>query len=248
VALEEAQQDRDVAAGSEATAVSAEARSATVDAPREVARLISEERAPTVAFLLAPLEPQTAAHILSELPGELRDGAARALTTLDSADLVLHGRIMTFLKRRIRTRQDSSVAGGPNAVAEILNHVPRSVEKAIMERFMTEDKPLFESIARLMFVFEDFVLVDADAIRKVADRVGPDELALALKGVSKEVTSHILGALTDAQATAVEQAETGLGRVRRSDVEATQREIIEELSRLEEAGEVVIARADEVVE
>ncbi|MFW5729986.1 MAG: FliG C-terminal domain-containing protein, partial [Spirochaetota bacterium] len=72
--------------------------------------------------------------------------------------------------------------------------------------------------------------------------------ALALKGVSKEVTSHILGALTDEQAAAVEEAESALGRVRRSDVEAAQRDVIEELSRLEEAGEVVIARPDEMVE
>ncbi|MFW5786393.1 MAG: FliG C-terminal domain-containing protein [bacterium] len=248
IAIEEVQQNRDVSATSEATATSAEARSVAVDAPRDVARLISDERPPTVAFLLAPLEPQTAALVLSELPPELQGATARALTTLDGADLALHARLTTFLRRHIQTRRDSTVAGGPTAVAEILNHVPRSVEKAIMERFMTEDKPLFESIARLMFVFEDFVLVDADAIRKVADRVGPDELALALKGVSKEVTSHILGSLTDAQATAVEQAETALGRVRRSDVEAAQRDVIEELSRLEEAGEVVIARPDEMVE
>ncbi|HKJ84659.1 MAG TPA: FliG C-terminal domain-containing protein [Spirochaetia bacterium] len=113
---------------------------------------------------------------------------------------------------------------------------------------MAEDKPLFESIARLMFVFEDFVLVDPSAIRKVADRVGSEELALALKGVQKEVIAHILGALDEELVAAIEEAETTIGRVRRSDVEAAQREVIEELRRLEERGEVVVARPDEVVE
>lgn len=219
-----------------------------VDAPSELALLVSAERPPVCAFLLAPLEPTSAARILTALPAPLRDGTVRALTTLESADLALHARVLTLLRRRIQTKRDSSVAGGPESVAEILNHVPRGVEKAVMERFMAEDRPLFESIARLMFVFEDFVLVDTVAIRKVASQVGADELALALKGVAKEVVSHILGALDDEQVAAIEEAEASLGRVRRRDVEAAQRDVIEELRRLEERGEVVVARPDEVVE
>lgn len=219
-----------------------------LDAPNEIAVLVTSERAPTVAFVLAPLEPESASRVLAALPAELRDQSVRALSTLASADLALHARVMTYLKRRIRTRHESTVAGGPEAIAEILNHVPRSVEKAVMERCMAEDRPLFESIARLMFVFEDFVLLDADAIRKVAERVGPDELALALKGVSKDVSSHVLGALREEDVAAVEAADAALGRVRRKDVETAQRDVIEELRRLEESNEVVVARPDEVVE
>ena len=166
----------------------------------------------------------------------------------ESADLALHARVLTFLRRRIQTGRDSSVAGGPEAVAQILNHVPRSVEKAVTERFEAEDQPLFESIARLMFVFEDFVLVDPPAIRKVADQVGADEIALALKGVPREVAAHILGALDEERVAAIEQADASLGRVRRSDVESAQHDLIEELRRLEDRGEVAVARPDEVVE
>ncbi|MFW5745436.1 MAG: FliG C-terminal domain-containing protein [Spirochaetota bacterium] len=248
VALEEVGQNRDAVIATDATVDSAQARSAHLDSPHDVAVLVSNERPATVAFLLAPLEPQTAALVLGALPADLRDDAVRALTTLESADLALHARVTTFLKRRIQTRRDSTVAGGPQTVAEILNHVPRGVEKSIMERFEAEDRPLFESIARLMFVFEDFVLVDAQAIRKVAERVGAEELALALKGAARDVVSHVLGALDDEQVAAIEEADGGLGRVRRSDVEAAQHDVIEELRRLEEAGEVVVARPDEVVE
>ena len=251
VSIEELQQNREPTLAVEdagAGQTRADSGAPVVDAPNEIAVLVSAERPPVTAFLLAALEAESAARILSALPQELRDGTVRSLTTLDSADLALHARILTFLRRRVQTKRASSVAGGPEAVADILNHVPRGVEKSIMERFETEDKPLFESIARLMFVFEDFVLVDPQAIRKLADRVGADELALALKGVSRDVVSHILGALDDELVAAIEEAEGGLGRVRRSDVEAAQHDVIEELRRLEEAGEVVVARPDEVVE
>jgi len=247
VSTEEVGQNRQTLAADERDP-DVDPRTGHVDAPRDVALLVSAEAPATVAFLIAPLDPQTAAQLLAALPADLRDETVRALTTLESADLALHARILTYLRRRVQTKRDSTVAGGPETVAQILNHVPRSVEKSVMERFMAEDKPLFESIARLMFVFEDFVLVDASAIRKVAEQLGADELALALKGVPREITAHILGALDDEHVTAIEEADATIGRVRRSDVEAAQRDAIEELRRLEERGEVVIAHPDEVVE
>ncbi len=248
IAVEEIGQNRGTLAVDELDAGAADARTPYIESPRDIALLLCAEAPATVAFLIAPLDPQTAAQILSALDPELRDQTVRSLSTLESADLSLHARVLTFLRRRIQTRRDSAVAGGPETVAQILNHVPRSVEKAVMERFEAEDQPLFESIARLMFVFEDFVLVDPVAIRKVADRVEVDELALALKGVPREVAAHILGALDEERVGAIEQAEASLGRVRRSDVESAQHDLIEELRRLEERGEVVIAGADEVVE
>ncbi len=248
IAVEEIGQDRETIAATANGAPTPEARAAYVDAPPDVALLLSAERPSTVAFLIAPLEPQIAAQVLAALPSDLRDRTVRALTTLETADLALHARILTYLRRRIQTKHESTVAGGPEAAAQILNHVPRGVEKEVMDRFMAEEKPLFESIARLMFVFEDFILVDASAIRKVADQIDADELALAMKGVQKDVVAHILGALDEEHAAAIGDAEATIGRVRRLDVEAAQRDVIEELRRLEERGEVVVARPEEVVE
>ncbi|MFP4378347.1 MAG: FliG C-terminal domain-containing protein [Spirochaetales bacterium] len=220
----------------------------TVESPRDVALLISAIRPTVIAFLLAPLDPQSAALVFSELPGSVRDQVVQALATLESADLLLHARLMTFLRRRIQTRRDSTVAGGPEAIAEILTSVPRTVEMAIMDRLNKQDNELFESVARLMFVFEDIVLVDPVALRKLAGELSDEELALALKGVSKEVSSHLLGALPEERVAGIEAADAALGRVRRIDVEEAQRAAIEELRVLEERGEVVIGRAGEVVE
>ncbi|HKJ84660.1 MAG TPA: hypothetical protein VKA06_01220 [Spirochaetia bacterium] len=133
IAVEEIGQDREPVAAIAHGDPVPDARAAYVDAPREVALLVSSERPATVAFLIAPLEPQIAAQVLAALPSELRETTIRSLTTLDSADLALHARILTFLKRRIQTKRDSTIAGGPDAVAQILNHVPRGVEKAVME-------------------------------------------------------------------------------------------------------------------
>ena len=215
--------------------------------PEDLALMLAKESPSVIAFVLAAIPPDDAARTLSNLAPELRDRTVVAMNEISAGDRALHGRLLGFLARRARSRQESTVSGGPKAIAEVLNHVPRNVEIAVMERFQREDKPLFESIAQLMFVFEDFVLLDSSAIQKLAERVAPEEWAIALKGVPQNVSKHVYSSFSEDQAAAVEAVEQTLGPVRRSEVEATQREIIEELRQLEEAGEVKIAREDDTL-
>ena len=71
--------------------------------------------------------------------------------------------------------------GGVDTVAEMLNLVDRSTEKGIMEGLEGEDPDLVEQIRRLMFVFEDILLVDDKGIQSVLKEVDNDELSLAMK-------------------------------------------------------------------
>ena len=64
---------------------------------------------------------------------------------------------------------------------EILNLADRSTEKGIMEGLEAEDPDLVEQIRRLMFVFEDILLVNDKGIQGVLKEVENDELSLALK-------------------------------------------------------------------
>ena len=214
----------------------------------DAALLMAGEAPTTVAFYLAGIPEQSAAGVLSRLSPGMQVETLAALASLAEVDRRLHERMTAYLSRRLRGRRDAAFAGGPGLAAGVLNHVPRAVEKHVMETFQASDHDLFESIARLMFVFEDFLMVDPAAIAKLDGSVGPDEWALALKGVPGEVSAHILESLGHARAAEVHEEEASLGRVRRNDVEAAQREIIEELRRLEERGEVMVARHDEVVE
>jgi len=215
---------------------------------RDVASAIAGEDPVTVGFILAGLAPEPAAAILADLEATVQPRVVRAIVSSSDGDRGLHRKLIAFIGRRITRSIETTTSGGPDVVAEILNHTPRSVEKHVMETFLSEDKPLFEEIARRMFVFEDFVLVDPAAIAKVAARVSTEELALAMKGMPLEVSDHISAALNDEEAEALGLAIDNLGRVRRRDVESAQRDMIEELRQLEQSGEVVVARPDEVIE
>jgi hypothetical protein len=241
-------QEMDAGEGSPSGLLGSDARTVSPAFAPHLATVLQPERDHAVAFCLSLLAPETAAGVLADVEPSRRASVVRALAQLEEVEEQFRVRIGAYLVRAANARERATRSGGYDAVAEVLNHVPRSVEKSVMEQFMAEEKPLFEEIAKRMFVFEDFVLVDAQAIRKLAARVSVEEMAPAMKDVQADVASHILNALDEDTAAALQAAIDATGRVRRRDVEAAQRELIEELRVLEESGEIVVGRPDEVID
>lgn len=132
-------------------------------------------------------------------------------------------------------------AGGIPTVSEILNLADRSTEKAILEGLEADDPDLVEEIRRLMFVFEDVLLVDGKGIQAVLREVDNDELALALKTASEALQEKIFGNMSERAATLIKEDMEYMGPVRVSDVEAAQQRIVDIVRRLEEAGEIIIS-------
>jgi len=131
--------------------------------------------------------------------------------------------------------------GGVETVAEMLNLVDRTTEKGIMEGLESEDPDLVEEIRRLMFVFEDILLVDDKGIQAVLKEIENDELALALKTASEELRDKIFKNMSERAATLIKEDMEFMGPVRVSDVEASQQRIVDIVRRLEDAGEIIIA-------
>ena len=138
-----------------------------------------------------------------------------------------------------------SVKGGIEDLAEVLNNTDRTTEKSILERLGRIDSELTEQVRALMFVFEDLVTLDDRSIQRVLQEVESKELALAMKGVPREVNDAILRNMSQRAAETLTEELELLGAVRRADVEGAQGRIVAGVRRLEEAGEIVIARAGE---
>ena len=136
--------------------------------------------------------------------------------------------------------QSMEKAGGIPTVSEILNLADRATEKSIMEGLEAEDPDLVEQIRRLMFVFEDIMLVNDKGIQAVLKEIENDELSLALKTASPELQEKIFGNMSERAAGLIKEDMEFMGPVRVSDVEGAQQRIVDIVRRLEEAGEVII--------
>ncbi len=93
--------------------------------------------------------------------------------------------------------QDYTAAGGIDALVDILNRVDRATEKTILEDLEEQDPVLAEEVKKLMFVFEDIVLLDDRSIQTVLKEVDMKDLALALKAASEAVMKRIVSNMSD---------------------------------------------------
>ena len=111
--------------------------------------------------------------------------------------------------------------------------------------FDTDRVPeLAEEIKKRMFVFEDIVMIGDRDIQKVLREVDGQQLAKALKSVDTEVQDKIFRNMSKRQASMLKEDMEYMGPVRLKDVEEAQQKVVSVIRRLEDSGEIVIARGD----
>ncbi|MFQ3619994.1 MAG: flagellar motor switch protein FliG [Spirochaetales bacterium] len=215
--------------------------------PTHLLNFIQQEHPQTIALILAYLEPQKASVILSSLPHEIQSDVAKRIATMDRTSPEVLREVERVLEKKLSTlsSEDYTSAGGVESIVDILNLVDRSTEKSIIESLEEEDPELAEEIKKRMFVFEDIVMLDDRAIQKVLREVDTAELAKALKAVDSEVQDKIFRNMSKRAATLLKEDMEYMGPIRMKDVEEAQQKIVAIIRKLEEQGEIVVARGGE---
>ena len=203
---------------------------------------IQDEHPQTIALILSHLSPQKSAEIMAGLAQQKQAEVVKRISAMDQTNPEVIREVEAGLEKRLASvvSQTFEKAGGVEAAASILNLADRSTEKGILETLETEDPDLVEQIRRLMFVFEDVLLVNDKGIQAVLKEVENDDLALALKTASEELQNKILGNMSERAANLVREDMEFMGPVRLSDVEASQQKIVDIVRRLEDAGELFV--------
>lgn len=219
--------------------------------PTHLLNFIQGEHPQTIALILAYLEPQKASLILSSLPHEIQADVAKRIATMDRTSPDVLREVERVLERKLSTlaSEDFTSAGGIDTIVEVLNMVDRGTEKTIIEALEDEDPELAEEIKKRMFVFEDIVLLDDRSIQKVLREVDTQDLAKALKAVESDVQDKIFRNMSKRAASLLREDMDFMGPIRLRDVEECQQKIVNIIRKLEEQGDIVIARAgeDEIV-
>lgn len=207
-----------------------------------VLTFIQDEHPQTIALILAHLQPTKSSEILMGLSQQKQVEVIKRIASMEQTNPEVIKEVEAGLEHRLSdiVSQTFDKAGGVEAAAEILNLADRSTEKGILESLETDDPDLVEQIRRLMFVFEDILLVNDKGIQSVLKEVDNDELALALKTASEELKQKIFGNMSDRASQLIREDMDYMGPVRLSDVEMAQQKIVDIVRRLEEAGEIII--------
>ncbi|WP_248926376.1 flagellar motor switch protein FliG [Paenibacillus hamazuiensis] len=212
--------------------------------PAQILNFIQNENSQTIALVLAYLQPEQASIILSSLPQDKQADVAKRIALMDSTSPEVISQVERVLEQKLSATvtQDYTNAGGITAIVQILNGVDRGTERTILDSLEIQDPELAEEIKKRMFVFEDIVNIDNRSIQRIIRDIENADLQLALKVASEEVRDAIFKNMSKRMAETFKEEMEYMGPVRLRDVEEAQTRIVATIRRLEEAGEIIIAR------
>lgn len=219
------------------------AESANFDAlqkvdPQQLAKFIHAEHPQTVALILSHLSASQAAGLLSSLPQEMRADVALRMANLDQISPDIIAKIAAVIGSKLKALGDISreTYGGVTAVAEMFNRLDSNTSREILESIESTDANLVETIRQLMFVFEDLLLMDQNAVKELLQKVDRKILTIALKGTSDQLRNHILSSMSQRGAEMLREDMDALGPIKIKEVEGSQQQIIAVVRQLEAEG------------
>ncbi|MCR5824802.1 MAG: flagellar motor switch protein FliG [Lachnospiraceae bacterium] len=217
----------------------------------QLLNFIQDEHPQTIALILSYLSTSQAAAIVAALPQDKQPDVAKRIAQMDRTSPDVIKEVENVLERKLANlvNQDFTIAGGVDAVVDILNTVDRGTEKHIMETLEIDEPELADEIRKKMFVFEDILTLDDRSIQRVLHEVDNNEIAVALKNANEDVQAAIFNNMSKRLATMIKEDMEFMGPVRMKDVEEAQQKIVNIIRKLEDSGEIIIARGggDELV-
>lgn len=211
---------------------------------KNLKNMIINEHPQTIALILSYATADQASSIISELPKEIRVDVVERIAKMDRTSPEIIKQVESILEKKFQSvvSVDLLEIGGINYIAEIMNNIDRSTEKHLFDELKTRDPKLSEEIRKRMFVFEDITILDSTAIQRFLREIDTKDMAVALKGSNKEVSTILFANMSQRMKETVESEMEYLHSVRVRDVEDAQQRIVAVIRRLEEEGEIVILK------
>ena len=207
-----------------------------------IANLLTGEHPQTGALILANLESDHAAQILSLLPANKRDAIVYRLATTEEVSPNMLDELNAVLQEELRlgSSKNAVAVGGTGLVAEILNSVKRNVEGEILTSLESKNPEIAEEIRGKMFVFEDLENIDDRGMQEVLREVSKEELLLALKPIDGPLRDKFFKNMSSRAVESLKEDMETRGPVKLSDVETAQQNIIKTVQRLAGEGRVAL--------
>lgn len=214
--------------------------------PQIILDFTKSEHPQTIALILAHLRPEQTATILENLSDEMRVEVVRRIATLQSVPHDFIDEMAKTLESELITGSaGEQYFGGADMVASILNKMSRASESAILESLDESHPDLAIDIRNLMFTFDDMLDLDDRSMREVLQQVDGDDLARALKVVDEDRREVFYRNMSKRGAEMLKDDIDVMPPTRLSEVEESQRKIIEVVKRLEGEGKIQLSRGDE---
>lgn len=209
--------------------------------------LLKKESADVVALVLPNLPKKTSSGLLKSFGEEMqveivkklahrRKPSAMALTIIEE-------RLQQNFRRIGNTKTEA--VDGSGALANILKYLSPQMESEIIEDLRVEDPLLSRDVKDKLFTIDMIVNIHDQDLQTVLQDYSDVELAVILKGKSREIEDKIYKAVSERRADLIRYERELLGPMKREDVEKATKIFLNHLKKLQRQGEIRIIDSNE---
>lgn len=215
--------------------------------PQIIGEILADEHPQAIAVLLLQLDTEVAAAALAALPEHLHTPVLHRVARLGPVSRQAIAILEQTLNAKIEKLHGSIplTMGGIKQAADIINRSHRSVEKRVIPSIGKVDKKLAKELEDEMFKFEHLFALDVKMTGVLLREIENDTLILALKGIEPEQREQFFGAMSSRAADGLRDDIEGRGRVKKSEVEQAQKDVVAIAKRLMADGEIIMGGGDE---
>ena len=215
--------------------------------PDQICAFLNEESPQTIALVIASLHATLGARVLASLAVDLQTDVALRIATMSDANPEVIRELEEGLRAKLANvlNTDLTDTGGVESLAALLNNAGRSTERNVLQAIERTHADLADEVRQLLFTFDDIVGLPDRDIQLVLREIDQKDLALALRGVGEEVAAKLMGNLSSRAAELVRDDMETMGPQPKSAVEEAQSNIVAAVRRLEDAGQISLARGEE---
>lgn len=218
--------------------------------PSVLAESIRSERPQSIALVIAHLKPAAASELLSELPDDMAHEVLYRLAKLDSVHPQTLEELSAMLGEQLEDQaasQGLANIGGPKRTADLLHYLDTEMADSFLNELAQTDASVAESIREYMFTISDLIHLDSRSLQRVLREVPSDELARALRAAPANVVTAVLSNVSSRAAKGLREELDYGPRIKRSEAELAQKQLVRTALRLDIEGAITIAKGDDML-
>lgn len=204
--------------------------------------LLKKESPDVIALIIPNLPKKTASELLKSFSEQMQIDIVRKMAHRKKpsamALTIVEERLQNNFRKIGQVKTDP--VDGSGALANILKYVSPQLESEIIEELRSEDPLLSRDVKDKLLTIDMILNINQPDLQKVLQEYNDVDLAVILKGKSREIENKIYGAVSERRAAIIRYERELLGPMKREDVEKATKAFLHHIRKLQLQGEVRI--------
>jgi flagellar motor switch protein FliG len=207
----------------------------------QILSVIGREQPSAIAMVLRYLDPELAADVLNLVPREVSKRVMMILCTGRPPSEAVVSRVQDYIESRLgksKETESADIGDMIDRASTILQSVDHVLSEDILQAIDEQRPELGTELRDRLFKFDDIVRLNDVDMRRIMQEVEMDALAIALRTAPVDVREKFFNNMSRRAAEGIKEDMEYSPKIKLSEVEIKQKEIISIIRELDAQGEI----------